>query len=168
VVKEALAQYAFYIGRKTNNLTVKADGWHHRTDALSSIVVLIGIFFSDHFWWIDSVLGLIIALMLFYAAYEIIKDSIGKLLGEKPSDEIIKKVEQIISLESKSDITPHHYHIHNYISNQELTFHIKVENNMNIETAHGIATSIENKIRQELNIIATIHIEPKGFEHKND
>ena len=97
-----------------------------------------------------------------------IKDAIGKLLGEKPSDEIIKKVEQIISLESTSDITPHHYHIHNYISNQELTFHIKVENKMDIETAHGIATNIESKIKDELNIIATIHIEPKGVMHEND
>lgn len=168
VLKELLAQYAFYIGRKTGNLAVKADGWHHRTDALSSVVVLIGIFFSDRFWWIDSVLGLIIALMLFYASYEIIKDAIGKLLGEEPSDEIISKVEQIINLESKTDIKPHHYHIHNYITNQELTFHIKVENNTDVFAAHELATNIENKIKEELNIIATIHIEPMGFEHSND
>jgi cation diffusion facilitator family transporter len=165
VVKEALAQYAFYIGRKTDNLSVKADGWHHRTDALSSVVVLIGILFSHRFWWIDSLLGLIIALMLFYASYEIIKGAIGKLLGEIPSDEIINKVEQIINEESTSDIAPHHYHIHNYISNKELTFHIKVENKMDIETAHRLATNIENEIKNELNIIATIHIEPKGVEH---
>lgn len=109
VLKEALAQYAFYIGRKTGNLSVKADGWHHRTDALSSVVVLIGIFFSDRFWWIDSLLGLIIALMLFYASYEIIKGAIGKLLGEKPSDEIIERVEQIIKVETVGDVFPHHY-----------------------------------------------------------
>ena len=39
---------------------------------------------------------------------------------------------------------------------------------MDIESAHGIATTIENKIKEELNIIATIHIEPKGVEHEND
>lgn len=168
VVKEALAQYAFYIGRKTDNLTVKADGWHHRTDALSSIVVLIGIFFSKYFWWIDSILGIIISLMLFYASYEIIKEAIGKLLGEKPSDEIVARVEQIIKSESITELTPHHYHIHNYITNQELTFHIKVENTMDIITAHKIATGIENRIKKELNIIATIHIEPKGVDHDSD
>lgn len=168
VVKEGLAQYAFYIGRKTGNLSVKADGWHHRTDALSSVVVLIGIFFSDRFWWIDSLLGLIIAFMLFYAAYEIIKDAIYKLLGEKPSDEIIKKVEGIIISQYPKGLYPHHYHIHNYISNQELTFHIKVEKTMDVLTAHSIVTNIENMIKEELNIIATIHIEPKGFEHVSD
>lgn len=168
VLKEALAQYAFFIAKKTGNLSVKADGWHHRTDALSSVVVLIGIFFSDRFWWIDSLLGLIIALMLFYASYEIIKGAIGKLLGEKPSDDIISRIEQIIGLQTAMDISPHHYHIHNYITTQELTFHIKVEDSMDIVTAHDIATSIENKIKEDLNIIATIHIEPKGFSHVND
>lgn len=168
LVKEGLAQYAFYIARKTDNIAVKADGWHHRTDALSSVVVLIGILFSDRFWWIDSILGLIIAFMLFYAAYKIIKDAISKLLGEMPSDEIINKVEDIITVLHPKGLSPHHFHIHNYISVQELTFHIKVEDNMDVLTAHSIATNIEKKIKEELNIIATIHIEPKEFEHVSD
>jgi cation diffusion facilitator family transporter len=168
LVKEALAQYAFYVGRKTNNLSVKADGWHHRTDALSSIIVLIGIFFTDRFWWIDSVLGIIIALMLFYAAYEITKEAISKILGEKPSPELVEKIETIIKSQYGEELYPHHYHIHNYISSQELTFHIKVENSMNITAAHKVATDIEHKINQELSIMTTVHIEPKDFEHEFD
>ena len=85
--KEALAQYAFYIGRKTDNVSIKADGWHHRTDALSSVVVLVGILLANQFWWIDSILGVIISFMLFYATYQIAKEAINKLLGEKPSSE---------------------------------------------------------------------------------
>jgi divalent metal cation (Fe/Co/Zn/Cd) transporter len=75
VVKEALSRYAFYIGSRTDNVTVKADGWHHRSDALSSVVVLAGIFFSKYFWWIDSVLGARISLLLFYATYKIARES---------------------------------------------------------------------------------------------
>lgn len=168
VVKEGLAQYAFYIARKTSNLSVKADGWHHRTDALSSVVVLIGIMFTDRFWWIDSILGLIIAMMLFYAAVNIIKEAIEKLLGEKPSDELIDKIEQIVHSTAESDVAPHHYHIHNYISSQEMTFHIKVDNYLSISTAHELATIIEAKILKELHIMTTIHIEPKGVNHIND
>ncbi len=168
VVKEGLAQYAFYIGKKTGNASVKADGWHHRTDALSSVVVLAGIFFSDRYWWIDSVLGIIIALMLFYAAFEIVKDSITKLLGEKPSEELIEKIEQIIRNKSNTDVFPHHYHIHNYVNSQELTFHIKVENTMDISSAHDLATKIEAEILRKLNIVATVHIEPKGVAHPHD
>ena len=168
VANEALAQYAFYIGRITDNLSVKADGWHHRTDALSSVIVLIGIFFTDRFWWIDSVLGIIISLMLFYAAYDIIKDAIDKLLGEAPNKELIEKIEKIIELSYRENLFPHHYHIHNYISNQELTFHIKVDNKMEVLKAHEIATNIEKLIKTKLNITATIHIEPKDYEHEND
>ena len=168
LVKEGLAQYAFYVGRKTGNLSVKADGWHHRTDALSSVVVLVGIFFSNRFWWIDSVLGIIIACMLFYAAYEIIKDAINKILGEEPSNELIENIKNIVKANYSEDLFPHHFHIHNYVNTQELTFHIKLEDKMDVLSAHDIATDIEKKIKTELNIMATIHIEPKGFAHEGD
>ncbi len=167
-MKEGLAQYAFTIAKKTGNQAVKADGWHHRTDALSSVIVLIGIFFTNRFWWIDSVLGIIISLMLFYAAYEIIKHATDKLLGEQPSKELIEKVERIISSVYEKDVHPHHYHLHNYICHQELTFHIKVENDMDIQSAHEIATNIEHRINAELDIISTIHIEPMEYEHEFD
>lgn len=168
LLKEGLAQYAFYIGKKTKNLSVKADGWHHRTDALSSVIVLIGILFNDRFWWIDSALGIIIALLLFYTAYEIIKDAINKILGEEPSKELIEKIEKLIESNYDENIYPHHYHIHNYVSSQELTFHIKVDNKMDVLSAHDIATKIENTIRNELYIMTTIHVEPRSCRHEDD
>jgi cation diffusion facilitator family transporter len=168
VVKEALSQYAFYIGRKTNNVTVKADGWHHRSDALSSVVVLIGIFFARHFWWIDSVLGAIISVMLFYATYRIAKEAIDKLLGEKPSPDLIEKITALIGEEYGGTIQPHHFHIHNYISHQELTFHIKLENSLSIMSGHKIATDIENKISGLFGIDTTVHIEPRDYVHDSD
>lgn len=94
-----MARYAFYIARKTGNAAVKADGWHHRSDALSSLMVLAGLFLSPYFWWIDSVLGMLISFMLFYAAYGIIREAVNKILGEEPSEEVIGKVEQIVKAE---------------------------------------------------------------------
>ena len=114
VLKEGLARYAFYIARKTGNAAVKADGWHHRSDALSSLMVLAGLFLSPYFWWIDSVLGMLISFMLFYAAYGIIREAVNKILGEEPSEEVIGKVEQIVKAEMGNVANPHHYHIHHY------------------------------------------------------
>lgn len=168
VVKELLAQYAFYVARHTGNLAIKADGWHHRTDAFSSLFVLIGIFISDQFWWIDSALGLIISLMLFYSAYGITIDAINKLLGEKPSDELIEKVKLIIRLSQEKEMYPHHFHLHNYVSSQELTFHIMVEEAMDVKTAHTIVTDIEKKIYTELDIKATVHVEPINLAHVSE
>ena len=156
VLKEGLARYAFYIARKTGNAAVKADGWHHRSDALSSLMVLAGLFLSPYFWWIDSVLGMLISFMLFYAAYGIIREAVNKILGEEPSEEVIGKVEQIVKAEMGNVAYPHHYHIHHYGDHIEFTFHIKVP----VEEAHRKATLIEMQIKTELKIDATIHIEP--------
>jgi cation diffusion facilitator family transporter len=133
VVKEALARFAFYIGKLTDNVTVKADGWHHRSDALSSVVVLAGIFVSDYFWWVDSLLGAIISLMLFYATYKIAREAIDKLLGEKPSPELIRDITDLIEKNYGDNIQPHQYHIQNYVAHQELTYHIKLDNHINIK-----------------------------------
>ncbi|MBN1950245.1 MAG: cation transporter [Bacteroidales bacterium] len=166
--KEALAQYAFHIGRKTGNVSIKADGWHHRTDALSSIVVLLGILFAKKFWWIDSVLGGTIALMLFYATYEIAREAITKLLGEKPSQDLIDKITEASRQLYRDDLQLHHFHIHNYVTHQELTFHIKLCSSLSIEEGHKIATQTENMILDKFNIIATIHVEPLDFVHSSD
>jgi cation diffusion facilitator family transporter len=168
VINEGLTQYAFYLGRKTDSMTVKADAWHHRTDAISSVVVLIGIFLNNYFWWIDSILGIIIALMIFYVVYDIIMKAANKLLGEKPSAELIEKIESIISDHSSSDIQPHHYHFHNYVNHKELTFHIKLDQKMYIMEGHALATKIEDSIFDKFNIHTTIHIEPLSVKHRFD
>ena len=160
VLKEGLARYAFYIARKTGNAAVKADGWHHRSDALSSLMDLAGLFLSPYFWWIDSVLGMLISFMLFYAAYGIIREAVNKILGEEPSEEVIGKVEQIVKAEMGNVAYPHHYHIHHYGDHIEFTFHIKVPGEETVEEAHRKATLIEMQIKTELKIDATIHIEP--------
>ena len=160
VLKEGLARYAFYIARKTGNAAVKADGWHHRSDALSSLMVLAGLFLSPYFWWIDSVLGMLISFMLFYAAYGIIREAVNKILGEEPSEEVIGKVEQIVKAEMGNVAYPHHYHIHHYGDHIEFTLHIKVPGEETGEEAHRKATLIEMQIKTELKIDATIHIEP--------
>ncbi|HPR32435.1 MAG TPA: cation diffusion facilitator family transporter [Prolixibacteraceae bacterium] len=165
VVKEGLAQYAFWLGRKTDNVAVKADGWHHRTDALSSVVVLIGILLSGKLWWTDSVLGAIVSLMLFYATWEIAKEAIAKLLGEKPSPELVDKIEQAVQHVHPEHMQLHHFHIHNYVNQQELTFHIRLDKNLSIERGHSIATEIEKIIKKEFGITATIHVEPLDFVH---
>lgn len=159
-VKELLAQYAFYMGRKTDNAAVKADAWHHRTDALSSVMVLMGILFAKQFWWIDSVLGALIALLLFYAAYTIIRETITKLLGEEPDQDLINKITAEITQLYPKDLQLHHFHIHNYVMHKELTLHIRLDKNMSIEKGHAIASAIENKIHERFGIIATIHVEP--------
>jgi cation diffusion facilitator family transporter len=162
ILKEGLARYAFYIGKKTGNSTVKADGWHHRTDALSSVIVLAGILLKDFFWWIDSLMGLLISLMIFYTVYQIMNEAISTLLGEKPPEGLIGQVREIIQSNYREGLQSHHFHYHDYGTHQELTFHIKLSGDVSIYRGHDIATIIENEIREKLGIETTIHVEPGG------
>jgi len=160
VVKEFLAQYAFYIAKKTANSSVRADGWHHRSDALSSAVVLVGILFARQFWWIDSLLGVIVGLMLFYAIFQILKEVISKILGEEPTPELVHSISGAISQKYGSDLMIHHLHLHDYIVHKEITMHIRLHKDLSFEQAHHIATDLEKIIDKEFNMDATIHIEP--------
>ena len=164
IVKELLAQLAFYYGRKTDNAVVRADGWHHRSDALSSVIVLAGIIislvFGGKFWWIDSVLGILVALAIFYATVTILREAITKLLGEEPDAELVRDITERVKAVYHNDLQLHHFHIHNYVLHKELTLHIKLDKNMTIEKSHAIATEIEKMIETDFGISATIHTEP--------
>jgi cation diffusion facilitator family transporter len=165
ITKELLAQYAFWAAKKTDSQLLKADGWHHRTDALSSIIVLTGILLSSFFWWIDGVLGLIIAGMIFYAAYEILRDSINRLMGEMPNDKLIMEIQKI-TMDLGLDVCPHHFHMHKYGNHIEMTFHILLAPELSLEDAHHKANLIEKTIRENMGIEATIHMEPTNKPRK--
>lgn len=160
LLKEGLAQYAFWIGKKASSQSVKADGWHHRSDAISSVVVLGGIFLGKYFWWIDGVMGILVALLIFKAAYDVIRESASTILGETPVDELVADITCKAKLVTSRDVYPHHFHLHNYVTHKELTFHICLPPEMSISEAHQIANTIEQMVLQEYHFTSTIHVEP--------
>ena len=159
--KEGLAQFAFWAGKKANSIAIRADGWHHRTDAISSVLILIGIFIGRFYWWIDGIMGIVVALMILYAAYEILKDSINNLMGVAPNKKLIKQIKGVATNEIGFDPNIHHIHLHSYGNHQELTFHIRLPNKMDVETSHSITKAIEKSIKKVLGMVATIHVEPQ-------
>jgi len=163
LVKEALAQYAFYLGRKYDNPVITADGWHHRTDSLSSVVVLAGIIvtqFVDGLWWMDSILGVFCALAIFYAAYKIMMEAVTRILGEGVRQEFIDEVNSEVKKLYANDLKLHHFHLHNYVSHKELTLHMMINQDSTVKNGHDIATAIEQMIMEKYGIDTTIHIEP--------
>ncbi len=160
IVKEALAQFSFWASRKTANTSLKADGWHHRSDAISSLIILVGIFSGKYFWWIDGVLGLVVAILIFYAAYEIIKEGTDPLLGEIPDKNLLQELKVIARETTGIETHFHHVHLHRYGDHIELTAHIRLPKAITLEKAHSIADDIEMEIMNRLNIEATIHMEP--------
>lgn len=160
VMKELLAQYAFWGARKSDSTSLRADGMHHRTDAASSLLILVGIFLGRFFWWIDGVLGITVALMILYAAYDILKDANSRLLGEAPDPKLKDRLEKSAGKITGLDLNIHHIHLHKYGDHQELTFHIKLPDKMSVDEAHNLSDSIEKQVENDLGMVATIHMEP--------
>ncbi|WP_295155067.1 cation diffusion facilitator family transporter [uncultured Brachyspira sp.] len=161
LVKELLAQYSFWGYRKSGSKSLYADAWHHRSDSITSIIILAGILFGNNLWWMDSVLSILVALVIFYAAFDVIKSSVKPLIGEHPSEEIIeniKKIAEEINIDN-IDSNLHHFHIHTYGDHSEITFHMRFPKDMTVYEAHLKATIFENAIREKLSIEPTIHIE---------
>lgn len=159
-INELMTQYSFWAAKKINSSMLKADGWHHRTDALSSVIVLIGIALGSSFWWTDAVLSIIVALMIGWASYKILSKDIKSLLGESPSDKVLIAIQETAQKTSNLPLHLHHIHIHNYGNHTELSCHIKLPSEMPLEEAHNICTKIEVALKNEFGYISTIHPEP--------
>ena len=160
IVKEGLAQFSIRAGKRINSQTLIADGWHHRSDALVSLMILVGIFIGEYFWWVDSIMGIVVSLVIFYTTYSILKVSVSTLIGEEPSKDFETEIRKIVNNSVSRDVKLHHFHSHKYGDNKELTFHIRLPADMRLEDAHEITEEVEKKIREKMNIETTIHIEP--------
>ena len=150
VVKEAMARITFWVARRSANTALKADGWHHRSDSLSSVVVLCGIFFGYWFWWVDGFLSIVVALMIGYVAWKTIKRASSTLVGEAPSEQLQQEIEIVVrKCIPQQNLAPH-----------ELTLHIVLPDAMTVGEAHQIIATIEAELLQQLRLNATVHIEP--------
>jgi divalent metal cation (Fe/Co/Zn/Cd) transporter len=83
------------------------------------------------------------------------------MLGEEPDKNIIEKITAHVRASYGDNLQIHHFHIHDYVTQKELTMHIRLDKNMTIEKGHEIASGIEETIKKNFDIIATIHIEPQ-------
>ena len=162
ILNEALAQYAFYLARKTKNTSLRADGWHHRSDALSSFIILIGILVGSYWWWMDGVLGIIMAGFIFYAGYGIFKEVVNPLIGQQPDKKMLNSIRKICTEIAGKEVSPHHFHIHQYGAHTELTFHIALDGQQSLSQAHSLADKMEKEINAVFSVDATIHIDPAG------
>ncbi len=160
-----LAQLSFRAARKTGLRSLKADGWHHRSDSISSIIVLVGLIIGNKIWWIDGVLGIVVSFLILYAAVQIIKENSSAIMGEKPDQKTIDSIYTIVEKNCQREVNLHHLKIHQYGQHKEMTAHIKLRGSLTLDQSHEVATSIEEMILDELGIETTLHVEP--IEHSN-
>ncbi len=162
VAKELLAQFAFFAARRSNMEAIRADGWHHRSDSVTSVLVLLGILFAGSEYWIDAVLSLLVALFLIGAAWKVIWESARPLLGESPNQRTIAGIRRIGDRISPVFESVHHIHVHRYGTHTEMTCHVNVDKNMSVGDAHDLVDDFEQALRDGMGIEPTVHIEPRN------
>ena len=162
VLKEGIAQFSIRAGRKVKSQALIADGWHHRSDALASAMIVVGALLQKRFWWIDGVLGIGVSLLILYAAFGIMKEAASPLLGENPDDTILRDIRRLVAEYAPQISDVHHIHIHRYGDHVEITLHARMPQDMSVKEAHDVASKLETLIRDKLGHEATIHMEPQG------
>ncbi len=164
-VKEGLAQFAFWAGRKADAKSITADGWHHRSDAIASLLIVAGALFGRSLWWMDGVLGIGVSLLILYAAFDIVRTAATFLLGQAHSKALEEEIKTLIMQKQLAVKDIHHIHVHNYGAHNEITLHVRLDPEMHLADAHAITVEIEKLLNDKMSMTATVHLEPLRAEH---
>ncbi len=98
VIKEAMYRYTIFAAKKINSGSLRADAWHHRSDALSSVGSLAGIAGAMcGIKILDPIASVIISLFIIKAAYDIMKDAIDKMIDKSCDKETVAKMSTIVT-----------------------------------------------------------------------
>ena len=163
--KEWLYRYTMTNARAVESEALKANAWHHRSDALSSVAALAGIalslFFGDKWTLADPITSLIIGLLIAYSAVKISIPSLGELMETSLPADVVQKIENSI------DNTTGVLYYHNLRTRRNghsaiIDVNIHVNPRMSVAEGHAIASEVENNIRQLISgdAIIYVHVEP--------
>jgi len=166
IIKELLAQVAYRLADKYGSDAIRADGYHHRSDAIATILLAIGILLGKSYWWLDGVLGLVISLYIMFISVSLIRETSDELLGRGASEEEEKMIKDIVTSVHEEVTDVHHIHLHKYGDHVELTLHVRVPKDTTVEEADRIAKLIENAVRERLGWEATVHVEGEKTKNK--
>jgi cation diffusion facilitator family transporter len=164
-VKEALYQYKIRLGKKLHSSSLVADAWHHRSDAFSSIAVLIGIFLSsacgEFFRSADQVTAIIVALIIGYTGLKLLKETSSELMDQVVTGEPAERIRRIA--ESVSGvIRVEKLFIRKSGIELFIDIHIEVDPEITVREGHNIAREARRALMNRIPSLnnAMVHIEP--------
>lgn len=143
-VKEWMYHYTIRAANRVNSGALKADAWHHRSDALSSVGALIGIAGARlGLPILDPLAQIIIALMVIKVGFDIGKDSVNKMVDrsvdEKTQAAILKVAAHHPGVVRVDDLRSRTFGANFYVD-----LEIAVDHTLDIQRAHAIAESLHN------------------------
>lgn len=164
-IKELFYRILKKKGKEIKSSALQADAWHHRSDAITSIIAFLGIsialVFGEGYEKADDWAALLAAGFIVYNAFMIFRPALGEIMDEHVHDEMISdiraisnNVEGVIDTEKcfvrKSGI---YFHV---------DLHIIVDGNLSVRVGHDIAHALKDRLKVQMPEIndVLIHVEP--------
>ena len=164
LVKFWLGRFSMLLGLRIDSSTLKADAWHHRSDAISSLLVLAALGGSAlGYPALDGVGGVLVGAYLIWSGFFIAKGVIDPLLGEPPSSELVGRIRELCRGQEQV-IDAHDITVHDYGHHRFMALHVEVSDRLSAQESHDVAEEIQDLLRQELGAYATVHIDPIDLE----
>ena len=164
VSKEALYQRTVRIGRKLKSEAMIANAWHHRSDAWSSGVTLVGVTLAVYvpsLKILDSYAALLVSFFILKIAIDILLGAIKKIIDTSPSTDFMeavdKEIRKVPGVMDCHDLTGRYY-----ASKIRMEAHIEVDPLMTVQESHAIIERAVANVRARFDEVSTllIHIDP--------
>jgi cation diffusion facilitator family transporter len=146
-------------GTELGSELLVADAAHTRADVFITVGVLIGVLLARQgWWWVDSALAIVVALVIVLVAYRILARTVPVLVDQRalPTSDIQETAQAVAGVKSAYGIRSRGPSDLRYA---EVT--IAVDRHANVESAHAIADEVEERLKRELQLHeVTVHVEP--------
>jgi cation diffusion facilitator family transporter len=152
-------------GHETNSSSLKADAWHHRSDAITSFTAFIGIsialILGPGYESADDWAALVASGVILYNAYLIFRPALGEIMDEQLYEDLVQNIRSI-SLEVKGVINTEKCHVRKTGMTFHVDLHVIVKGTLTVWEGHVIAHELKDHLLKSLPQVADvlIHIEP--------
>jgi cation diffusion facilitator family transporter len=152
-------------GRALGSPAIAADGWHLATDVATSVGVLVGLGLAvlSGWWWLDPLIAAALAVNILWAGWRIVTQSVGVLMDEAVTAEILQRIRSVIEANARGAIEVHDLRTRAAGRVTFVEFHLVVPGSLTVSEAHGICDRIEAALVESIvGAQILIHVEPEG------
>jgi cation diffusion facilitator family transporter len=163
-LKEVLYHYTIRTGRRIKSQLIVANAWHHRSDALSSVAVFVGIagtLINPSWHILDAFAALLVSFFIVKVGLEILRDALREFTDTAPKPEIIGKIQQC-ALSVNGVVDTHDLRVRTSGGKYQMEIHIVVDGQQTVLEGHKIAKAVEGCLVEDVGNFdsITIHVDP--------
>ncbi|MCF7971244.1 MAG: cation diffusion facilitator family transporter [Methylococcaceae bacterium] len=170
LANEWLYQYTQRVAVVTRSKLLMANAWHHRSDAISSIVVLIGVAGSLlGYLWADSAAAVLVAVMVAKIGINLVSDSIKELVDTGLPKALVEEIRsQIIAIDGVKNI--HLLRTRLMGEDALVDAHIVVNSRITVSEGHMIADVVRDVLIEKFDDVqdVLVHVDPESDEYEQD